>query len=86
MAMVDDSILNEIRIWRNVFLSSNDSKRVLAEMLAELHLFDRVEGDGDIALQNYAKWLLFRLGIYTDNNIYEIVEKLSEISYNNGGE
>lgn len=86
MAIISSEVLPEIEKWRRVLLGSPDGMEVLSELLTELHVFDTVQSEQEVALQNFGKWILYRLGIYTDNNIYEIVAKLAEVEYNKGEE
>lgn len=86
MATVDDNVMPEIRKWRSVFLETTPGREVLADMLTELHVFDSVKNEEEMALQNFGKWILYRLGIYNDDTIYKIVDKLAEIDYTVGKE
>jgi hypothetical protein len=82
MAEHNKQTLTDVRKWREVFLRTPDAREVLTEMLIDLHFFDSVTTPEEMALKNFAMWLLFRLGIFVDSNVYKIVDTLSTIEYN----
>jgi len=78
----DEDAIRSIERWRQVFLTTKEGRAVLAELLEGLHFFDMANNEAEQALRNHAAWILFRLGIFNDDNMLRIVDKLSEISYN----
>lgn len=69
-------------LYREVF-SSESGRMVLAHMLVELHFFDEVDAalvNEEVYLRNYARKLLYRIGIWREQNIKEIVDKLFAVS------
>lgn len=86
MASHNKETIKDVELWRTVFLTTSSGRKVLADMLVELKFFDSAENEQDMVLQNYAKWLLYRLGIYIDDNIYSIIDRLSTIDYGKDGE
>jgi hypothetical protein len=54
--------------------STLPGKAVLAHMLVELHTFDEVVGEEEVALSNYGRRLLAQIGIVREENIDEIVD------------
>ena len=58
-----DQIMRETtEAYRRVF-SSVDGRKVLTHMLTELHFFDEVLTDKELALSNYARRILYYLGV-----------------------
>jgi len=63
-------------LYRRVF-SGPFGQKVLTHMLVELGHFDTVAGsDKEVALQNYAKVLLHRLGVWNAQQAQNIVSGL----------
>jgi hypothetical protein len=54
--------------------SSANGRVVLANMLAELHVFDELLEDEEVILSNYGKKLLSHIGIIREDNIMDIVK------------
>ncbi|MBO7712216.1 MAG: hypothetical protein J6S85_01775 [Methanobrevibacter sp.] len=88
----DDQSKIEIRdkkmtdCFRRVFCGSNDGKIVLHQILTDLKFFDTCKDDADVALNNYAKFMIFqRLKANNNDQIRKIIYAvLSEIGVNNG--
>jgi hypothetical protein len=76
------AVVAEDRLREDFFLtfSTPHGKRVLAHMLRELHWFDEVVEAEEVTLANYARRLLFNLGIVQDDQIEEIVNQLLKFS------
>jgi len=73
---------------RDLFLtfSTPHGKRVLLLILADLHFFDEAVGPEEIALSNYARKLLFKMGVLDEQNVGNIVStvvKLAESKLDN---
>jgi len=86
--MYDESFDDETtQLYREVF-STPKGKKVLTHMLCELGYFDEVPLDDKmaIALQNYAKHLLCRLGIIRGDVLYDHVSLLFRIPFQPKGE
>jgi len=83
MAVLEGEDIAISEKWRNVFFSTPDGKDILEEMLLQMHTFDSLPLDDPaaIALRNYGVWMLFRLGVYQDNNVKSIIDKLASIPY-----
>jgi hypothetical protein len=64
----DDRMKNVRQAYRRVFLS-RDGRVVLTHMLSELHFFDEVVGDQEIALSNYGRRILYNLGALDPKNL-----------------
>lgn len=65
--------------YRHVLLMG-DGPAVLADILYDLHFFDAfVESEEEVALNNYARKLLVKLGIWRAEHIDQIVGELSKI-------
>lgn len=63
-------------------------RRVFTKMLIDLHFFDGAVGKEEIALSNYARRLLFDMGVLTDANVDNLVSafvKFAESKQNEGG-
>lgn len=72
------------RMYRSVF--NNPSGRiVLADILVGLKFFDTVEAPEDIALSNFARLLLARIGVWSAENVDIIVATFLEIQTKIGG-
>jgi hypothetical protein len=54
--------------YRRVF-SSADGRKVLTHMLTELHFFDEVVTDSELALSNYARRILYYLGVISAQSL-----------------
>jgi len=81
--MYSDDINDEtIELYRQVF-SSPRGRKVFAHMVTELGLFDEVEPNdiGAVTLQNYAKHLCYRCGIYRGEIVDEIIKNLFKIPW-----
>lgn len=75
MARVEREVRND---YRNTFLTKA-GRKVLTHMLVELHFFDTVSTEEEIALQNYAKNVLNRLGVLTAANVSRLTEALLNV-------
>ncbi len=77
-----DSIeqMDSIKQYRRVF-NTPDGRQVLADMLGDLHYHDTIPNQGDAVLHNYAKTLLYKLGILQDHNEVAIVEAFFDLPY-----
>ena len=77
----DEAVVQDYRL---VFYSEI-GRRVLGHMLAELHFFDEILDDPEeIALANYARNLLSRLGMwpgYRPENVGAIVDAFFSINF-----
>ncbi len=61
--------IKEIReSYRRVF-AGQEGKAVLTHLLSELHFFDEVVDPGEIALSNFARRVLFFLGVWDHKNL-----------------
>ena len=61
--------IREIReSYRRVF-STRDGKAVLTHILSELHFFDEVVDPQEISLNNFARRLLFFIGVWDHKNL-----------------
>lgn len=69
--------------WRNVFFSTPDGKSVLEEILGQCHLMESVFVDdpAQVQMRNFGVWMLYRLGVYQDRNIGEVIDKFASIPY-----
>lgn len=69
--------------WRNVFFASTDGKEVLQEIVEEAHVFDTLgtEDVGQIAVRNFAVWMLYRLGVIQDMNMKTIIDNFATMPY-----
>lgn len=64
------------------FYNTVDGAIVLTDLLNDLGFFRMdLEEPQDIAKQNSAKELLYKLGIWQEHNIYRIVEALLKMPY-----
>ena len=73
---------NNRDIARKVY-STPEGRALLADMLNDLKFFDRLETEADMVLHNEAKALLYKLGIWREHNITEIVNALMNMPYIN---
>ena len=69
-------------LYRNVF-GTGQGQIVLANMLVDLHFFDTVEGE-EVVLQNYARQLLDKIGVWRGENVARIVAGLMTIPIQGG--
>lgn len=69
--------------WRGVFLRTDDGRKVLQEILMECHTFESVPTDSkeQVQMHNFGVWMLYKLGIYKDANIANILDKFAELPY-----
>lgn len=68
-----------IGLYRNVLLEG-DGPEVLADVLNDLSFMSmHVNEEAQVALNNYARMLLWKCGIWREENIHKIVSKLGEI-------
>ncbi len=83
MAMLSEEDEKRTEIWRNVFFSTPDGKEVLEELLLSTHVFESVAVDDEAAAsrRNLGIWILFRLGVYQDRNVKEIIDKFATMPY-----
>ena len=59
--------------------SSPAGQNVLVDMLYDLKVFDGTATDEDVALANYGRLLLYKIGILREENLNEIVKRFIEI-------
>jgi hypothetical protein len=69
-------------IYRRTF-DTDAGRQVLAHMLVELHFFDELVSEEEVALSNYARKLLNRLGLRAEH-IPEIVTQIISIKLEGG--
>lgn len=72
--MIDQAQL----VYRSVF-SSAEGRKVLGMLLIDLGFFDEADTPEQVALRNFAKRLLNRLGLFELENVGKFVDKLFEI-------
>ena len=77
---IDHQHDGEVRqAYRNVF-STKDGQFVLAHILSELSYFDTaIEGERAQGRQDYARRLLWVMGIHDSRNVLPLVQKLLEL-------
>jgi hypothetical protein len=70
---------NKTLLYRAVFCDG-EGPTVLADMLNELGHFNMHKtSEADVALSNFANWLLWRIGAYQEKNVFEIARKYTEL-------
>lgn len=63
-------------LYQKVF-GTLEGREVLTHMLSELCFFDRmIESEAEVALSNYARLLLFRIGVWREGNVRDLVDAL----------
>ncbi len=73
-------------MYRRVF-GSSEGRLVMADMLNDLnHIAIDIESPVDIALANYGKVLLGKLGILQPHNVYRLVDAYFNMPYVEEGE
>jgi len=82
-----EDVRERINAYHELF-STNLGQWVLADMLASLGFYStQVEGEGDQALQNWARGhLLYWIGIWHEQNKQSIVESMLSIPMAQGDE
>jgi len=65
-------------VFRSVF-GSAEGRKTLGLLLIDLGFFDEAETPEQVALRNFAKRLLNKLGIFELYNVNKFVDKLFEI-------
>jgi hypothetical protein len=76
MAILDQENQDQIEMamtYRRVF-STVDGRVVLEDILGDLYLHDSLDTQNQAVLHNYAKLLLFKMGVLQDFNIGTLVE------------
>jgi hypothetical protein len=74
MAILDAKDSIELAMtYRRVF-NTPDGRIVLEDMLSDLKLHDTVDSQHDSTLQNYAKLILFKMGVLQDFNMVRIID------------
>ena len=82
----DDQDSVNIEIYRKVFLSEH-GRVVLADILNELnHMAMDVQSPEELALSNFSKLLLSKLGIWRPHNLKRIVDAYLNMQYTEGVE
>lgn len=76
--MKDDATRDLVSAYRRVF-NTKDGRMVLKDMLCDLHYHDTLAGQEDVIRHNYAKILLYKLGILTDDNEDRMISALLAI-------
>lgn len=67
--------------YRRTF-NTPDGKAVLTDILNDLGLYSaQIETPGDVALQNYARKLLFKLGAWREANIFLLTQGFMELPW-----
>lgn len=66
----------EVRKAYNLLFTSSYGQKVLAHMLVELHFFDEITTEEEQVLSNYAKRLLYRIGVLQGFNINLFVDAI----------
>jgi len=61
--------IKEIREHYRMVFSSYHGKAVLTHLLSELHFFDEVVEGNEVVLANFARRLLFFLGVWDSKNL-----------------
>lgn len=64
-------------LYRQVFASRQNpaGRAVLTDMLNELYFFSsHLENDEQVALNNFARKLLYNIGVWQERNVYDITE------------
>jgi hypothetical protein len=59
--------------------STPTGQKVLVDMLFDLHFFDGTATDEETALANYARQLLYKIGVLREENLNEIVKRFIEV-------
>lgn len=82
MALFGKKEVTTAERWRAVF-GSPLGKEVLEEMLIELHFFDTLDPTDmeQVALHNYAKSILYRLGFFQDKNVSSMLDDMFKLDY-----
>jgi len=83
MALLSDEDEKRTELWRKVFFETDTGKDVLEELLLATHVFESVAVDDEAAAsrRNLGIWILFRLGVYQDRNVKEIIDKFATMPY-----
>ena len=71
--------------YRRTF-DTDIGRRVLAHMLTELHFFDESVSEEEMVLSNYARRVLYHLGVFRGNHIPDIVNYLMSINTYGGSD
>ena len=61
--------IKEVRESYRMVFSSYHGKAVLTHLLSELHFFDEVVEGNEVVLANFARRLLFFLGVWDSKNL-----------------
>lgn len=68
-------------LMRKVY-NTKDGAIMLTDILNDLQFFStHIEGESEIAMENSAKRLLYKLGIWQPHNAFRIVEALLAMEY-----
>jgi len=78
----DDEQMSKTTKYRNVFFNNEDGRDVLHDIALECRHFETPEGEADIALQNFFKYILFNCGVLHDGTTREIIDKYAQVNYN----
>ena len=73
-------IPKELRAKYHQVFNSAIGREVLKDILFDLYFFETAENANEVTLQNHAKFLLFKMGILTDDNHQNITNLLLRLS------
>ena len=84
MAFMSKKDVEKAEKWRTVF-GSPLGKEVLEEMLIELQFFNTIDPTDveQVALHNYGKSIMYRLGFLQDKNVSSIIDDMFKLDYSN---
>lgn len=71
-------------LYRQVFANKQNpaGRAVLTDMLNELHFFSsHLEGEEQVALNNFARKLLYNIGVWQEKNVYDITDAFMGIPW-----
>ena len=74
----------EVRLAYSSVFSGDLNRKVLTRILVELHFFNELKTEEEVALHNYAVRLLNQCGVLTAENVPAIVNAIMNISQKPG--